>query len=106
MYIRSVRVLANEEVGLIFLLALTRLNFFLQDPTKVDLTGILPAAIIMSVVVTATTTSGKQLTDAEWAAVQRACDLADRLEEARKKVCAICPSLTTRSSQGRRYSCT
>lgn len=40
----------------------------------------------MSVVVTATTTSGKQLTDADWAAVERACDLADRLEEARKKV--------------------
>ncbi|KAJ6629151.1 hypothetical protein B0H10DRAFT_2160619 [Mycena sp. CBHHK59/15] len=69
MYIRSVRALANEE-----------------DPTKVDLSGILPAAIIMSVVVTATTTSGKQLTDAQWAAVQRACDLADRLEEARKKI--------------------
>ncbi|KAJ6539190.1 Nop domain-containing protein [Mycena capillaripes] len=69
MYIRSVRALANEE-----------------DPTKVDLTGILPAAIIMSVVVTATTTSGKPLSDAEWTAVQRACDLADRLEEARKKI--------------------
>ncbi|KAJ7742421.1 hypothetical protein DFH07DRAFT_890952 [Mycena maculata] len=68
-YIRTVRVLANEE-----------------DPTKVDLSGVLPAAIIMSVVVTATTTSGKQLTDAEWTAVQRACDLADRLEEARKKI--------------------
>lgn len=40
----------------------------------------------MSVVVTATTTSGKQLSDTEWAAVERACDLADRLEDARKKV--------------------
>ena len=40
----------------------------------------------MSVVVTATTTSGRLLTNPEWAAVQRACDLADRLEEARKKV--------------------
>ncbi|KAK7061576.1 Nop domain-containing protein [Favolaschia claudopus] len=69
MYIRSVRALANEE-----------------DPTKVDLTGILPAAVIMSVVVTATTTSGKQLSDADWNAVQRACDLADRLEDARKKI--------------------
>ncbi|KAJ7667840.1 hypothetical protein DFH06DRAFT_231229 [Mycena polygramma] len=68
-YIRTVRALANEE-----------------DPTKVDMSGILPAAIIMSVVVTATTTSGKQLSDAEWTAVQRACDLADRLEEARKKI--------------------
>lgn len=58
-----------------------------QDPTKVDLAGILPAAVIMSVVVTATTTSGKMLSDADWSAVERACDLADRLEEARKKVC-------------------
>ncbi|KAJ7276225.1 hypothetical protein B0H12DRAFT_1174574 [Mycena haematopus] len=69
MYIRSVRALANEE-----------------DPTKVELSGILPAAIIMSVVVTATTSSGKPLSEAEWTAVQRACDLADRLEEARKKI--------------------
>ena len=51
-----------------------------------DLAGILPPAVIMSVLVTATTTSGRSLTDAEWAAVQKACDLADRLEEARKKV--------------------
>lgn len=40
----------------------------------------------MSVLVTATTTTGKRLTDGDWAAVERACDLADRLEEARKKV--------------------
>jgi U4/U6 small nuclear ribonucleoprotein PRP31 len=40
----------------------------------------------MSVVVTATTTPGKQLSDPEWAVVERACDLADRLEDARKKV--------------------
>ena len=59
----------------------------LQDPTKVDLQGILPPAIIMSVLVTATTTSGQPLPESGWAAVQRACDLADRLEEARKKVC-------------------
>ncbi|KAF7313671.1 Nop domain-containing protein [Mycena chlorophos] len=69
MYIRSVRALANEE-----------------DPTKVDLSSVLPAAIIMSVAVTATTSSGKPLSDAEWNAVQRACDLADRLEEARKTI--------------------
>ncbi|KIY49532.1 Nop domain-containing protein [Fistulina hepatica ATCC 64428] len=69
MFIKSVRALANNE-----------------DFTKVDLNGILPPATIMSVVVTATTTPGKQLTDAEWAAVERACDLADRLEEARKKI--------------------
>lgn len=69
MFIRSVRALGNQE-----------------DPTKVDLAGILPPAVIMSVFVTATTTSGKPLTDSDWAAVERACDLADRLEEARKKI--------------------
>ncbi|KAI0736100.1 Nop domain-containing protein [Fomitopsis betulina] len=69
MYIRSVRALGNSE-----------------DPTKVDLNGILPPAIIMSVMVTATTTSGQPLPEAEWQAVQRACNLADRLEEARKKI--------------------
>ncbi|RPD66681.1 Nop domain-containing protein [Lentinus tigrinus ALCF2SS1-7] len=69
MYIRSVRALGNSE-----------------DPTKVDLQGILPPAIIMSVLVTATTTSGQPLSEAEWQTVQRACDLADRLEEARKKI--------------------
>ncbi|KAI0068909.1 Nop domain-containing protein [Artomyces pyxidatus] len=69
MYIRSVRVLANHE-----------------DPTKVDLQGILPPAIIMSVLVTATTTSGQPLAEADWKSVERACDLADRLEEARKKI--------------------
>ncbi|KAG5643788.1 hypothetical protein DXG03_009667 [Asterophora parasitica] len=69
MFIRSVRALGNEE-----------------DPTKRDLEGILPAAVIMSVFVTATTTRGKPLTEADWASVERACDLADRLEEARKKI--------------------
>ncbi|KZT72688.1 Nop domain-containing protein [Daedalea quercina L-15889] len=69
MYIRSVRALGNSE-----------------DPTKVDLNGILPPAIIMSVMVTATTTSGQPLSEAEWQTVQRACDLADKLEEARKKI--------------------
>ncbi|KAE9409337.1 Nop domain-containing protein [Gymnopus androsaceus JB14] len=72
MFIRSVRVLGNNE-----------------DLTKVNLAGVLPPAIIMSVVVTATTTTGRQLTDADWEAIKRACDLADRLEEARKKVSFI-----------------
>jgi U4/U6 small nuclear ribonucleoprotein PRP31 len=71
-----------------------------QDPTKVDLTGVLPPAVIMSVVVTASTTSGKKLSDSEWGVVQRACDLADRLEEARKNASTIGPivppSLTLR----------
>lgn len=37
--------------------------------------------------ITATTTTGQPLPDSEWQAVERACDLADNLEEARKKVC-------------------
>lgn len=89
MFIRSVRILANEEVsshpGAISSCSLF-IRFIFQDPTKVDLSGVLPAAVIMSVLVTATTTSGKPLTDAAWQSVLRACDLADRLEEARKKV--------------------
>ncbi|PAV20798.1 Nop domain-containing [Pyrrhoderma noxium] len=69
MFIRTVRALGNSE-----------------DPTKVDLSGVLPPAVIMSVLVTATTTSGQNLSEGEWLTVQNACDLADRLEEARKKI--------------------
>jgi len=69
-----------------------------QDPTKVNLQGILPAAVIMSVLVTATTTSGQTLPVAEWAAVERACDLADRLEEARKKVGTFFVVVSSRDS--------
>lgn len=68
-YVRAIRVLANTE-----------------DPTKADLAGVLPPAVVMSVLITATTTSGQTLTDAQWAAVEKACDLADKLEEARKKI--------------------
>lgn len=63
----------------------------------------------MSVVVTATTTPGKQLSDTEWAAVERACDLADRLEDARKKVCSLLSTsivfLTSWLTRPSRYSC-
>lgn len=97
MYIRSVRALGNHEVGASSLCNAT-ITYPCdgQDPTKVDLTGILPPAIIMSVLVTATTTSGQTLSELDWTAVQQACDLADHLEEARKKVIstrleAACP---------------
>ena len=40
----------------------------------------------MSVVVTASTTSGRRLSEKEWKAIEKACNLADRLEEARKQV--------------------
>ncbi len=47
---------------------------------------------------TATTTSGQTLPVAEWAAVERACDLADRLEEARKKVGTFFVVVSSRDS--------
>ncbi|KAI6035232.1 hypothetical protein F5J12DRAFT_902077 [Pisolithus orientalis] len=74
-HIRAVRILANNE-------ELLRL----QDPTKVDLSGVLPPAVIMSVLITATTSSGQPLTEAQWIAVEKACDLADRLEDVRKRI--------------------
>ena len=43
----------------------------------------------MSVLITATTSAGRPLSDARWEAVERACDLADRLEETRKTVSCI-----------------
>lgn len=43
----------------------------------------------MSVLITATTSSGQPLSDVRWKAVERACDLADRLEETRKTVSCI-----------------
>ena len=43
----------------------------------------------MSVVVTATTTHGQRLSDSEWKVVERACDLTDNLEEAKRKVCNL-----------------
>ena len=49
----------------------------------------------MSVMITATTTTGQSLLESEWEAVQRACDLADKLEEIRKKVCPGVPRTST-----------
>ena len=43
----------------------------------------------MSVLMAATTSAGQKLLDSEWQAVERACDLADRLEKVRTKVQAI-----------------
>ncbi|KIM68695.1 hypothetical protein SCLCIDRAFT_13475 [Scleroderma citrinum Foug A] len=61
-------------------------QYIRADPKKLDLSGVLPPAVIMSVLITATTSSGKPLTGVRWKAVERACDLADRLEEVRKKI--------------------
>ena len=90
MYIRSVRALGNNEVYHLYICYMRTILFNeFQDPTKVNLQGVLPSAIVMSVMITATTTNGQSLSEAEWLAVQRACDLADNLEEARKKVCSL-----------------
>lgn len=35
---------------------------------------------------TATNTQGVRLTDAQWNTVEKACDMADRLEEVKRKV--------------------
>lgn len=60
----------------------------------------------MSVLITATTSSGQPLSDAEWEAVERACDLADRLEETRKIVSCILFNLSLLTPCYCRYSCT
>ena len=106
MYIRSVRILANEEASRTWTVSHTSDLSSFQDPTKVDLSSVLPAAVIMSVLITATTTSGKPLTDPSWQAVLRACDLADRLEEARKKVRLTGPLYLHPNHPTSRYSCT
>ncbi|KAI8346228.1 hypothetical protein B0O80DRAFT_393004 [Mortierella sp. GBAus27b] len=54
-----------------------------DDIVKVDLHDILPSATVMVVVVTGTTTEGRQLTESEWKACEDACDLALELEKAK-----------------------
>lgn len=57
-----------------------------MDLTLVDLEGLLPSATIMVVSVTASTTSGKPLSDEDLAKTLDACDRALTLDEAKKKV--------------------
>ena len=57
----------------------------------------------MSVLVTATTTPGQPLTPQAWRVVSDACDLADRLEDARKKVKTFLMSLFPRIHNIARY---
>ncbi|KAH8988625.1 Nop domain-containing protein [Lactarius akahatsu] len=68
MYVKAVRKLANDE-----------------DPTRADLKEI-PPAVVMSVLMAATTSTGQKLSDSGWQSVERACDLADRLEKVRTKI--------------------
>ena len=59
-----------------------------KDPTRADLKEI-PPAVVMSVLMAATTSTGQKLSDSGWQSVERACDLADRLEKVRTKVRAL-----------------
>ncbi|KAF9275059.1 U4/U6 small nuclear ribonucleoprotein Prp31 [Linnemannia elongata] len=68
-YARTVKRIANQE-----------------DITKVDLHDILPSATVMVVVVTGTTTEGRDLTESEWKACEEACDLAFELEKAKATI--------------------
>ncbi|CAO3653441.1 unnamed protein product [Mucor fragilis] len=68
-YARTVKAIGNE-----------------LDVTKADLRPILPSATVMVITVTATTTSGKPLTDHEWKLTEEACDMALDLDAARRKI--------------------
>ena len=57
-----------------------------MDLTLVDLEGLLPSAIIMVVSVTASTTSGKPLSEDNLEKTIEACDRALTLDAAKKKV--------------------
>jgi U4/U6 small nuclear ribonucleoprotein PRP31 len=61
-------------------------TFLFKQLNKTELSTVVPAAISMSIAIAASTSSGKPLEKAQWLGVERACDLADRLEEARRKV--------------------
>ncbi|KAF9198418.1 U4/U6 small nuclear ribonucleoprotein Prp31 [Haplosporangium sp. Z 27] len=68
-YARTVKRIGNEE-----------------DITKVNLHDILPSATVMVVVVTGTTTEGRQLTETEWKACEDACNLALELDKAKHTI--------------------
>lgn len=57
-----------------------------MDINKIDLKSLLPAATIMVINVTATTTSGKPLSDVELKRVIDACDIAINLSKSRQKL--------------------
>ena len=56
--------------------------------TLVDLSGILPANVIMVISVAASTTSGKKLSEEEIVRVNEACDEALWLDKMRQEVTA------------------
>ncbi|KAJ3220355.1 U4/U6 small nuclear ribonucleoprotein Prp31 [Dinochytrium kinnereticum] len=68
-YARTVKTIGNE-----------------MDLMNVDLRSLLPSATVMIVTVTATTTSGRQLTDEELSAVMEACDAALSLDSIKRTI--------------------
>ena len=61
-----------------------------MDLTVVNLEGILPSATIMVVSVTATTTSGRPLSEDNLKKTLQACDLALKLDADKKMVSSLC----------------
>jgi U4/U6 small nuclear ribonucleoprotein PRP31 len=57
-----------------------------MDLTQIDLEDLLPAASVMVVTVTATTTAGKALSDELLQKVEAGCDMALQLDEDKQQV--------------------
>lgn len=70
-YIRAAQAIGNPEE---------------LDDLAIKLKGVLQPAQVMVVTVEATTTRGKVMSQAEWAAVEKACTMSIELETARRKV--------------------
>ncbi|CDZ96377.1 u4 u6 small nuclear ribonucleoprotein prp31 [Phaffia rhodozyma] len=63
-----------------------------DDLTRVPLHGVLTPAVIMTVSMTASATRGRTLSEEEWTVVQRGCEAAKSLKEARDKIFAYVES--------------
>lgn len=68
-YVKTVKLIGNET-----------------DVLKINLDTILPRASVMMVHVAAATSNGEPLSDAEWSAIERACDMALELDNARATI--------------------
>ena len=63
-----------------------------MDPTAVDLDAVLPSATVMVVSVTASTTNGKPLSDADLQKTRMACEMQMRMDEDRRKLVELVQS--------------
>lgn len=79
-YARVVKIIGNE-----------------MDATTLEkkLQGIVPNNVILTISVTATTSAGKALTETEFLKLEAMCNLIIELDEAKKKVSAMCCVATT-----------